>query len=209
MTDQPPTQRYRTMDPVDVAEGAAFVEQDEAPSSRPLDRAVRYLTWGILGACLVVWGVIGFLLWVPLMLRSMVRFSMSLAESMLQGAQPTEAGRILRETVEFYRRGFTVAIDAVFGPPPRKKQDPETRLTVRRILLEILWAVVVWYVILYIVGFVELSPMDVWNALVSYPWADAVRSTVDWVTGIFSGFGTGEEVTVPAAAAMDSVIPQG
>lgn len=209
MTDEAPTQRYRTMDPTEVAEGVTFDEQADTPSARPLDRAVRYLTWGILGACLVVWAVIGFLLWVPLMLRSMVRFSVSLAESMLQGAQPTEAGRILRETVEFYRRGFTVAIDAVFGPPPRKKQEPETRLTLRRILLEVLWAVVVWYVILYIVGFVELSPMDVWTAVATYPWADAVQSTVDWVTGIFSAFGGGEEVTAPAAAVADSVVPQG
>lgn len=209
MTDEAPTQRYRTMDPTDVAEGATFTEQEETPSDRPLDRAIRYLTWGILGACLLVWGVLGFLLWVPLMLRSMLRFSVSLAESMLQGAQPTEAGRILRETVEFYRRGFTVAIDAVFGPPPRKKKEPETRLTLKRILLEVLWAVVIWYVILYAVGFAELSPLDVWNALVAYPWAEAFQSTVDWVTGIFSAFGGGDEVAAPAAAAADSVVPQG
>jgi hypothetical protein len=208
MTDEAPTQRYRTMEPTEVAEGVSFAEQEEAPSGRPLDRAVRYLTWGILGACLAVWAVIGFLLWVPLMLRSMVRFSVSLAESMLQGAKPAEAGRILRETVEFYRRGFTVAIDAVFGPPP-KKQEAESRLTLRRILLEILWAVVIWYVILYAVGFVELSPLDVWNAIVAYPWGETIQSTVDWVTGILGSFGGGEETAAPAAALVDSVVPQG
>ena len=208
MTDEAPTQRYRTMDPSEVAEGASFAEQEETPSGRPLDRAVRYLTWGILGACLAVWAVIGFLLWVPLMLRSMLRFSVSLAESMLQGAKPAEAGRILRETVEFYRRGFTVAIDAVFGPPP-KKQETESRLTLKRILLEILWAAVVWYVILYAVGFAELSPVDVWNAIVAYPWGEAIQSTVDWITGLFGSFGGGEETAAPAAAAADSVVPQG
>lgn len=204
MSNEIPEQRYRVMEPSEIVEGRVFDETPERPSGRPLDRAIRYLTWGILGICLAVWGVLGFILWVPLMLRSMLKFSVSLAESMLQGSKPTEAGRILRETVEFYRRGFTVAIDAVFGPPP-KKREQEVPLTTRRILLEILWASVAWYLILLILGFVEYSPVDAWNAAVAYPWGDAWSSTVDWVSGLFGGLSGGDGAAVADSVVVDSL----
>ena len=51
--------------------------EPEAEPSR-FDEWSRRLTWAILSVCLAVWAVFGFILWVPLLLRSMVHFTFSL-----------------------------------------------------------------------------------------------------------------------------------
>lgn len=196
MPENTPFPRYKTF-PADMPpeeRAALAMTADEPEEEGRLDRGIRYLTWGILAICLALWAVVGFILWVPLLLRSMLHFSFALSQSMLQGAEPVEAGRVLRETVAFYRRGFTVAIDAVFGESPRKKErEREVGLSPRRLLFEVLWAVVVWYLVLLVLGFVEASPLDGWNALLTLPWADLWGSLVEGVSDLFGGpAGSGE-----------------
>jgi len=192
MSQESTIPRYRTFAADELPElgpDGRVREADDDTPRRPLDRAVGYLTWGILAVCLALWAVVGFIFWIPLVLRSILHFSFVLSQSMLQGTEPVEAGRVLRETVAFYRRGFTVAIDAVFGAP-KKKQQPAVRLSLRHLLNEMLWATVFWYLVLYLVGFAEISPVDMFNAVVQFPWGElwgsfleSVGALVDRVTG--------------------------
>ncbi|MEJ2542111.1 MAG: hypothetical protein P8188_19460 [Gemmatimonadota bacterium] len=197
MPNETEIRRYRTFDPDLLTEEEFVADGSELHGGSPLDRATRYLTWGILSICLALWAVVGFVFWVPLLLRSMLQFSFALSQSMLQGTRPVEAGRILRDTVGFYRRGFTVAINAVFGPPPKKKESQVTRLTLKDLLFEIVWAGLVWYGILFLFGVIETSPVDIWNAFIGLPWAEWWRGLEETVSGWVTGAGEGSESVGP------------
>lgn len=195
MSEQSYAHRYSTFSPVAVPEARhdPYLAPPEDEAEEKKDGLGRTLTWSILSVCLALWAVIGFLLWVPLLLRSMVRFSFALSQSMLNGAEPVESGRILRETVSFYRRGFTVAVDAVFREkkdedhkPAGSKKPKGEQLSARFLLREMGWAVVLWYVVLYFTGFVEVSPLDGWIALWQFPWLDIWATSVEWAAGLFA-----------------------
>lgn len=190
--------RYRTFDPSVLTDEGTQPEDSGLQGGSPLDRAVRYLTWGILSVCLALWAVVGFVFWIPLLLRSMIQFSFALSQSMLQGTRPDEAGRILRETVGFYRRGFTVAVNAVFGAPPKKKPATTTHLTLKQFVFELAWAALVWYGILFFLGAIQTSPVDMWNATTALPWGEWWQGAENTVSGWFSGGGT--EVVAPEGA---------
>jgi hypothetical protein len=193
MSDQTYAPRYNTFSPDVMAEGGIDAAKARAASDAEAarrDRFMRYLTWSILSICLALWAVVGFVFWVPLLLSSMIRFSLSLSRSMLSGAEPTEAGMILRNTVSFYRRGFTVAIDAVFGDPAEKakkkvtKNSAKTARLSRHLFFEVLWAFVFWYLVLYFAGAVQSSPLDGWVALFEFPWRGAWGAFTEWTSGL-------------------------
>lgn len=201
--------RYRTFDPSMLTEEGADTQDSTLSGNGPLDKGIRYLTWGILSVCLALWAVVGFVFWIPLLLRSMIQFSLSLSQSMLRGTRPDEAGRILRDTVGFYRRGFTVAIRAVFGETPTKKQAQRTSLTFKEAAFEIAWAALVWYGILLFFGAIETSPVDLWNSTMALPWGEWWTGVEGWVTGWFEGGaavdGAGVEGVVEGAGAEGAV----
>jgi len=189
MTQESGLPRYVTCTPEEVAEMRASAESSYGAEDRDesgLDRAIRYLTWGILSVCLALWAVVGFIFWVPLLFRSMFKFTFALSQGMLQGVKPDEAGRILRETVEFYRRGFTVAVDAVFGKPQKPKQ-PQVRLRPSGFLFELGVAVVFWYLVLFLLGIVETSPAGLWEWVRGLPWPDLWGSVTNGAEGVVEG----------------------
>ena len=104
------------------------------------------------------------------MIRAMLRFSISLIEAMFEGHKPARAAKILRDAVSFYRRGFVVAVEVV----TREQIDhrDEGPVTEHRLLLEFLWALVVWYFIFLLLGWIQASPLDLWDWLISIPWGD-------------------------------------
>lgn len=196
MSEDQTVPRYVTFTPDEVMEMRAAAAAPAAAGRKAetgLDRAVRYLTWAILSVCLALWAVVGFVFWIPLLIRSMFAFTFALSQGMLQGVPPHEAGRILREAVGFYRRGFTVAIDAVFGKPDKNNQPARVKLPPSRFLLEVAVSAVFWYLAFFVLGVVETSPLDLWSAAVDYPWADLWRSLVggagEAVKGVTGGGG--------------------
>ena len=187
--------RYRTFSPDAVAAGieaAGAAESGEDPAKKEgPDEVHNLLTWTILSICLALWAGIGFILWLPLIVRAMARFSFALAGSMLNGERPVEAGDNLREAVSFYRRGFTVAVDAVFQDGKKKEKKEEARrsrrarLTPRDFVFEVLWAAVFWYLLLYFLGGVTASPIDGWVALIELrPWVTFVGWVSDGIVGL-------------------------
>jgi hypothetical protein len=107
----------------------------------------------------------------------MVMFTVTLIEATLEGKRPGTAARILQEAVTFYRRGFVVATDVIL----RNKVGEETAAgpTEGRLFREVLWAIVIWYFILLVLGFVETSPIDAWRWWASLPWGDALTALIE------------------------------
>lgn len=139
------------------------------------------ITWAILAVVLLVWAVVGAIFWIPLLLRAMLRFSISHIEAIFEGHKPAEAARILRDAVSFYRRGFVVAVEVVTREPVDRREEGPVKEN--RLLLEFLWALLVWYFIFLLFGWIQASPMDLVDWFFSIPWADYFRDLVGRFTG--------------------------
>ena len=200
MPEQPYVRRYSIIDP---DTGAPV--QAEAPKGR-VHKAIRGLTWAILGVCLALWAVVGFLFWVPLLLRSMLEFTLALIQSMLEGARPVQAGRVLRDTVDFYRRGFLVAIEAVFGklPEPERSQHP---MSGSRVVMEIGWALLVWYAVLLMAGVVETTPADLWRGAAEFPWGETLDGFLGSATEALRAAPADSLTSAIGGAPADSLTP--
>jgi hypothetical protein len=173
----PPTMSYRSVgEPVEVS-GKGGRGADPLPVARTTNKIFQVLTWAILAVVLLVWAVVGAIFWIPLLLRAMLRFSISLIEAMFVGQRPTQAAKILRDSVHFYRRGFVVAVEVVTRedvPDERKQPAVESRL-----LFEVFWAALVWYLVFLWMGWIQTSPLDVWHWFVSIPWREAFAGVLE------------------------------
>jgi len=166
---------------VDDGEGGA----GEAPR-RPGERVTKVFSWGILLICLAVWAVVGALFWVPLLLRRIVGYSLGLVPSMLAVGKPWRAAKRLRNAMSFYARGFRVTRDMVTRDPDREERPlfAGHEGTPRGVAVwgEVVWAVMVWYAVLLLVGVVHSSPQDLWRYLADVPWSEKVfHPTMEWV----------------------------
>ncbi len=173
MTYHPPEMTYH---------GTAELDPEFAtPFQRAANRIFESITWAILITLLAMWAVVGAIFWIPLMLRAMLRFSLGLLQSVFVGQQPEGSAKGLRDAVSFYRRGFVVAVEVVTRKElDRKAKDPETG---NLVLLELLWAIPVWYLILLALGWIQTSPVDLWNGFVSIQWSALLGNLIDWIRG--------------------------
>ena len=154
---------------------------EAVPVRHAVNKAFAGVTWAILAIVLAVWAVVGAVFWIPLMLRTVLQFSLSQLKSVFVAERPEGAARALQSAVSFYRRGFVVAFEVIMREEiDGEAKDPETG---NRLLLEFLWAVPVWYVILLGVGLIQASPADLWNALGSIEWGQLLGSLFDWFRG--------------------------
>jgi len=154
--------------------------EQEPPVQKAANRLFSVITWAILFVLLAVWAIVGAFFWIPLLLRAMLRFSLGLVQSVFVGQRPDGSARILRDSVSFYRRGFVVAVETVTREKidGESKEDPQTG---NRLLLELIWAVPVWYLILFAMGWIQASPLDLWNWFAEIRWSEMLGSLIDWV----------------------------
>lgn len=191
MSELPATLRYTEAEP----EPLGIFEPHEEPGEPSLfDRIVRPLTWGTLVVCLALWALAGAVFWLPAMVRRVAFYSVALLEAMIEGDRPDEAARRLRRAITFYARGFVTTVEVLTRTSRDEAaavRDTETSgqsLDLRRLAVEALWAVVVWYLVLLTVGVVETSPLDLWTSFWSVFWPEVSMAWTfwsDWVTGLF------------------------
>jgi hypothetical protein len=176
MSETPPTLSYRA--PVVVEEEA---ESRPPPPLTAVNRVFSVITWAVLGIVLALWLVVGAVFWIPLLLRAVIRFSFSLLHAVLLGHQPTAAARVLRDSVSFYKRGFVAAVEAV----TKEELDGETDGPGmgKRLLAELLWAMPVWYLILFGAGWLDVSPVDMWVWITSIEWSQVLGTVTAWFRG--------------------------
>jgi hypothetical protein len=163
MMSQPPVVSYRS------AEGPGE-DGVGAIADHPAEKILTVLTWAMLFVVLAVWTVAGAIFWIPLMFRAMIVFCISLIETAFEDKKPASAAKALRNAVGFYRRGFVVAIEVVMRTEVRGDQIEAT--AENRLLIEVLWAILVWYFIFLLFGWIQASPLDLVDWFISIPWAE-------------------------------------
>lgn len=179
-TREPPMLHYR-----DAPQAPPPADGTPAEDTSTGARFLKGLTRAILAVVLVVWAVVGAIFWIPLMVRTMVRFSVSLVQATLEGNRPTEAARMLQDAVSFYLRGFRVAIEAVEGEPVEERR-PAGAIRGRRLFRELAWAFVIWYAILVPLG-LAWSPVELWDWLTAWPWGNWADGVAEGFRGLISG----------------------
>lgn len=179
---EPPRLSYRTSKGEgEIKDRGEGVQEKIRTYAGVIGQVFTVLTWAILVVILVVWAVVGAVFWIPLMIRAMITFSYSLMESMFEGHKPARAARVLRDAVSFYRRGFVVAFEAIKGG--QIDERAEGPVTEYRLLREFLWALVVWYFIALLFGWIQASPLDLVDWFRSIPWGEYFGDLVDRFRG--------------------------
>lgn len=172
-----PTIRYRGVSEPVVGTDAPSV----APQARPA--VLQWLTRGVFAVVIAVWAVVGLIVWVPLLVREMLRLSVALVGATLHREYPAEAARSLQAAVDFYRSGFVMAADAVQGRTPQVAESPRrTRST--RFANEFVWAAAIWYAIFAAFGLVW-SPLEAGRWALGLPWSDWAVSVGAWIVEPF------------------------
>jgi hypothetical protein len=148
----------------------------------PIGQAFKVLTWVVLGSLMLVWGVVGFVFWLPRLVREMVGFSVALVYANMTGGSLEPAGEGLKEAINFYKRGFEMAYTAVLKPrtgptPPPGATTARPKIHVDRLFKEALWAVFVWWILLSVLGLISWTPL----ALVRWVATGAWLETLDGV----------------------------
>jgi hypothetical protein len=158
--------------------------ETEVQQRREASKLNEAVTWAVLSICLAAWAVVGFILWIPKVLRAVFAFSVDLVQSTLTETTAEAAGRRLRSAANFYRRGFVGAVESIRRPAradSEAEDDAEDAPRIEPGLLarEAVWAIVVWYALLWSTGVLRGTPVDLaavpWSTLWS-GWVDAIWS---------------------------------
>lgn len=165
-----------------------YAEEDptEVGTSERVSLVNEVVTWSVLAICLAGWSIIGLFLWIPRVVRAVLLFSVALVQSTMAETGAEHAGRRLRSAANFYRRGFVGAVEAIRSPREETKEEAAAGLGIdgRLILRESAWALFVWYLILWAVGFPEVTPVDLVSYLTGLPWSEVWSSTFEALASI-------------------------
>jgi len=169
------------------------LEREEQEDTESVSWITEILTWSFVAVCLTIWAAVGFLLWIPRLIRSMVKFSVALMQATITESTADEAARDLRSAADFYKRGFSGAVAAIRST---RGEQPEggRHIEAAPLIREVAWAMTFWYVVLWAMGVSVWTPADFWAAFNELPWGDLwnrVVAAVAVVPETIDGFLTG------------------
>jgi len=105
----------------------------------------------VLGLSLVLWTVMGFLVWVPLLLRAIILMAGAVLYSTLLRRDTRRAEARLAHAMGFFPRGYTLLLKAVNGDAVQDHDDEEGPGFFQRLkatthfIAEIIVALAFWY----------------------------------------------------------------
>ncbi len=173
------------------AHGPAYGPDEPMEAETTTTRAATFMndafTWTVLAICLAGWAAIGLFLWIPRVLREVGVFLVSLVQTTVTETGAEKAGRRLRSAANFYWRGFESAVRSVRaarGQETASEKAEDARIDTRIILGELAWALFVWYLILWAVGFPQITPVDLVMGIVNAPWAEMWSNLVNTFAGL-------------------------
>lgn len=114
---------------------------------RAFETAVRTLVYGFV---LLVWGIIGFLAWLPLLMRTIAVYCVALVQSaFLSNGNLIAAQAALELSIRFYSRGFRQISDgfhtsASQGTATITSVGPIGPVDWSKFIREMLWFVLFW-----------------------------------------------------------------
>ena len=114
-------------------------------------RFIQGIKWIVYIVVMLMWAVIGFALWVPLIFRMTLRFT---ATVMLEAISTDKNYTAIMEArmnyaIAFYPQTFNRISDSVFGDPDTVSKPPDMKGDLKLILIEIAWSAVVWSVVIF------------------------------------------------------------
>lgn len=109
---------------------------------------------------LAIWAIVGFIFWIPVLVRSTASFSAAILYATLTGTAANHIGAQMNAAISFYFRGFNLIRDAMFAPRQVADELPPFRLL--QFISEALWAALFWGII---VGW--LLDIPIWHRLFS------------------------------------------
>jgi hypothetical protein len=86
--------------------------------------AISTIKTVVLCVCLVIWTVVGFLFWVPMLGYAIARFSALVVYTTIIGADPEKLAIHLEHAVRFYFQGFHNILRGIYAKPqPHTEQS--------------------------------------------------------------------------------------
>lgn len=89
-----------------------------------------------------IWAPIGFLLWIPLLVRTTSVFVGFVVHAAITGQDPSHLRQHLEAAIDFWFAGFRFARETVLAEGREVRRPFESQTS--RVLLEVLWAVAFW-----------------------------------------------------------------
>jgi hypothetical protein len=94
----------------------------------------------------VFWAILGFIFWVPLMVRIIAAFCGSLAYNMvIQNPGAIQQSRISLElAISFYVKGFRMIHDTIFEPGKKATVSPVKDFHLYSFIAQVAWTIIFW-----------------------------------------------------------------
>src|SRR5712691_4674925 len=117
--------------------------QSEPPREmRGLVLIIHYVVHCVV---LVVWSVVGFLLWVPFLTRMILVFTGAVITTIYKNTDPTKAQKGLEAGVRFYIHGFELILASMRNELARDRVFEEaSEIGLFKVLVEVAIAIVFW-----------------------------------------------------------------
>ena len=112
--------------------------------------------WIMFSIVVTAWTVIGFILWIPLLVRATTVFSAMLVHACFTRQHPDVLRSHLESASRFYPDGFRIAYDVVHLPSTQYSSPPAIRFG--RVFAECAWTLVFWTLLLTLFHPIWLFP---------------------------------------------------
>lgn len=144
-----PTKKHSDPPPVTKAQVITLEPVMSTPmNSLTRNWFLRPMVFVIGGFVLMVWSIIGFYLWIPLLIRMCAAFSIAIVGAVVSGHDMSLAERALSEAIGFYFRGFSVIYQSVRrvwdGKTTQLPQEGQMPISWKRSIIEFCLASLMW-----------------------------------------------------------------
>ncbi len=152
-------------------ENVSILEEDEELDHGPISRLfIGVISLTVFVVTTLLWSVIGFFFWIPLLARSVAVFSGMILFCALTNASTKAVYRQLTTACSFYIDGFALirgAVQRTRRSDRHAEASPLQLASVTHFLCECVWTLVFWTTLLLMLPKWMTSPIA--------PWLDFVR----------------------------------
>lgn len=115
---------------------------------------IDFLRVAVLLVALVIWGVMGFIFWIPFLIRQIAVFSVLILHATLTNQDPSAAGVGLDLAVTFYANGFRKIISAMYREG-HSNSGGGMEFRPGRFIGEMVWTAMFWLTTLFATGLLD------------------------------------------------------